>query len=465
MRKSVDVLIVLGHELHVRNFVASGWLPQLLERGVRVAVVAPEYTVDAIGRLTGQPGIARSIEPFSISASKSTLLQWLRLASWYQGRRRHIEYRRKVEWQRPTWRNRARLSALAVAARVTDPERVIRRLLDRLPIRRSAQQLIAGVDPAVVFWPTTLSHTAECDIIQAARRDGRRVVMFEGSWDNLVGKGPVWPRPTRLLVWGELSRSLARERHAFADSDIVVTGPPHFDVYGRPQALPSRVAWLRKQGLDPARRVIFFGGSTVETSSEPPMLRLLSDWISTGVLPPAYVWYRPHPRAIGRQAALIAEVASIPHVVVDPGVPKAEHQSTVWVVHPADARQRAEALAACDVVLSSFSTVVVEAALLGKPSLLVAFGLVNGGVRPQPSKFADFAHVQYLSRSPSIRFAHSPAELQAALVRVMADDAGAAAAALRDFGLSIAHVSGEGAGARILNALLSDVAATERGAA
>lgn len=447
--EGIDVLVLLGHHLHVRNFVASGWLRMLLDRGLSVAVIAPAETVSAIERLTGRPGIAHPLEPLQPTSFRRRVLHWLRLGSWVHGRR-WLEYRRKLEWMRRAGIDqKIAVVFWRVAARLTNPERLAGAWLAGLRPRRTAAAIVTRLNPRLVFWPTTLSTHSDFEVIQAAVSQRRPTLMFEGSWDNLIAKGVVWPRPTRLLVWGELSKAFAIERHGFEEADVVVTGPPHFDVYCDPSQRATRFEWLRRHQLDPSRRLILFGGSTVEMKSELPLLRLISEWIEAGILPPAYVWYRPHPRANIRRPGHVKEVAAIKHVVIDPGVPDDGTPRHAWFIHPDDAKQRAEALAACDLMLSTFSTVVVEAALLGKPSILVAFGLTDGVVSQTPSRFADFAHVQYLTQSRWIRFVTNQQSLQDTLMTLMQPQGPEMARELRAFGLTIARCDDGGAGERI----------------
>lgn len=462
--RPVDVLVVLGHELHVRNFVASGWLRMLSTRGHRVMALVPAANVPAVERLIGDAADVRPIEPYAPARLKISALHWLRLASWVRGASRWTEHRRKLEWERPTFDRRVALAAWRRMVRAQrNPEAAARRVVDALPISRAAKDLVHAVDPAVVFWPTTLSHYGEVDIIEAARRAGRTVLMFEGSWDNLLGKGPIWPRPDRVLVWGDMSASILHERHGFTSVQTDITGPPHFDVYG--QSVPERVDLLKRLGLDPAKRTILFGGSTLEMASELPTLRLVSGWIDTGLLPPSQIWYRAHPRGTMRQPGHAAEVAKVPHVIVDPGIPAGERGANVWAVHADDATQRAWALAACDVMLSTFSTVVVEAALLGKPSLLVAFGMRNGVFEPRLPRYSDFGHVQYLTRSPWIRFTTAPDDLLTRLNRLLTAPSPEAPAELRAFAQTIAYVGDAGPRERIVAEVEAAVAARRRGAA
>jgi hypothetical protein len=286
-------------------------------------------------------------------------------------------------------------------ARFGDPEALALTWSSRLRLRPSASRFIRDLNPRLVLWPTTIANPIDFDLVSAATRADIPVVMSEGSFDNLVAKGAIWPRPRRLLVWGEFSRAYARAEHGFADDAIDVTGPPHFGVYRRVQDLTPRSEWFARHQLDPRKRLIYVAGTTIGRRGEPALLRTLSARIDEGKLPDAYLWYRPHPRAARRVNR--DELDAIPRVIVDPGV---DPDVKDWVGHidRRDPRQRADTLAACDVVVSVFSTVVLEAALVGKPAILIDVPSL-GGPEGAMRSYQEFGHLQRMRECPWVKLA------------------------------------------------------------
>ena len=455
-RGRCDVLVVLGHVVHVRNFVASGFIEFLANQGLRLVVIAPEDLLETIRTLA--PGVLEvvALEQGRLRASRRKLLHWLRIGSMVH-RRRFIEYRKKLEWAASArFSQRLAIRFWTMVDHWMDAEAVAAAWVMRLPASRPAKRLVEQLSPRLVLWPTTISDPGDFEIVKASSEAKIPLLMFEGSWDNLVGKGGIWPRPKHLLVWGDFSRKYALEHHGFDGDQVTVTGPPHFDVYGKPQELLSREGWFKAHGLAPAKKLIFIGGTTVGSKAEPELIHLLSAWIDAGRIPPAYIWYRPHPKALVRRRFDREALAAIAHVVIDPGVEGAEHlPKGRWLVDSQDAAQRANALAACDVMLSSFSTVVLEAALLGKPSILVSFGKQASAQAGSIRSYLEFAHVRLLAETPWIQTAYQPVELEEKLNSLLMRFPPAAAESLRSFGATIAHCLDGQARNRLADVVLS----------
>ena len=432
MKHRADILVVLGHVLLVRNYVADGFLRELVTRGLKVAVIAPDDTHPFIRQLA--PGLVAlyPLSRYRPRRPRMWVLRHLRLGSFF-ARRTASAYALKLAFNRRlALDKRLAIGFWERMARVTDPEKLAKKWASALRPRRAALRLIREVSPRIVVWPTTISDPVDFEVVQAARLLRVPVVMCEGSWDNLVCKGAIWPRPGRLLVWGELSRNFARDEHGFTDAEIGVTGPPHFGVYNRVEDLMPRDEWLRRHDLDPARRVIFVAGTTIGRLVEPTLVHVISSLIDSGDLPPSYVWYRPHPKVGDRFEG--ARCRDDPNVRIDPGVDNA-HPTTGMnrIIDARETRQRAEAIAACDLVVSMFSTVVLEGALLGKPSILVDPESLEGSSSRPASSSQNYKHVQYLLRSPWIRLAPNLDALQPMLHEFLSLDPRSYAQPLRAF--------------------------------
>src|SRR5439155_12917662 len=80
-KDKVDVLLVLGHVLLVRNFVVEGFLRELILRGATVAVVAPDDTLPMIRHLVPELKLLFPLSRFRPSKGRFRTLRWLRLGS------------------------------------------------------------------------------------------------------------------------------------------------------------------------------------------------------------------------------------------------------------------------------------------------------------------------------------------------------------------------------------------------
>lgn len=259
----------------------------------------------------------------------------------FQGLRAFLRLGSLVAWE-PTSRtckfklaqprspvHRTQITLWRAIQRLVDPEVIAARLEALLPPSKSVQATLA-CRPDLVLLPTMIHMDAwDNDLVKAAHRAAIPVLAAPASWDTLSSKGGFLVRPDGLLVWGEASKRHAQDYHGFFPDRITVTGPPQFDFYHEP----------RKQPVE--HHVLMAGTSIHYLSNEQDIVKRLRDRIDN-------VLYRPHPRRGGDWSWSAMETLRL------------QLDTAVCVV-------------------TAFSTVIIEAALMGKPSLLIGFGQSSHG--------------------------------------------------------------------------------------
>ena len=148
--------------------------------------------------------------------------------------------------------------------------------------------------------PANLRFSEETDYIKAARKLGVPTAVPVLSWDNLSTKGLIQAQPDRLYVWNEHHLKDAVEIHGIARDRIEVAGAPFFDKWFAPTAdLPSREAFCLKLGLDPARPILLYLGSSRRIAADETWFvqKLLRFLRSSGnqQLRGCQLLVRPHP--------------------------------------------------------------------------------------------------------------------------------------------------------------------------
>jgi hypothetical protein len=245
----------------------------------------------------------------------------------------------------------------------------------------------------------------------------------------LTSKGFFIIPPDSLLVWGEESRRHAVEHHGFSADRVIVTGAPHLDVYGPEWPVESREQFLWRRGIDPAKRLLLFAGTTISYwEDEPHQLRALSQAIRNGELKDCVVWYRPHPRRAYRDVKALGELEGV--FVDDQVIRQKTTGVSSYSTRPDDLGHYRNLLEACDGIAAAFSTLILEAALLGKPSLVVAFGFNDrrpGRLFPH----SEFEHSIELLSMPGITLCRSLDELKQGIQRVFSGEFTSVAPALR----------------------------------
>ena len=285
--------------------------------------------------------------------------------------------------------------------RGVDLEGAFRRWEARQRPLRAALEATRGLD--VLLWPTLIhTHNEEVELVKSARQGQKcRIVAAPASWDNLTTKGSWLIRPDHLLVWGDASRRHAINYHGFAPDQVTVSGPPHFDCYHEPR-------------VRPVESIVLVVGTTVNYwADELTMVKMLKSHFNNIV-------HRPHPRRGGdwSWAAMLG------------------------------LRQQLDA-SAC--VVAAFSTVVIETALMGKPSALIGFGQSAHG--PAMAEYhMQLEHMAEVTSWPGVVFCKTEQELLGWIRAALTGAFAGAADALRHRALEVARSDGH-AQERILEAL------------
>lgn len=360
----MKLLLALTHGLHVRNWCASGLLAMLVDRGHRVTVLAPDrllgwvvqgLTVGDKGGPYSRLGLCRTlpVEPYL----GSRLRRWLRrgpyrTASYASRAATTKAYRHKLA-RRRRWGQRLEI---AVAGRLGEGWAMTAE--SRLAPDSTCLDLLEAERPDLVVAPSFLHTGDEVDLLKAARVLGIETVVPVATWDALVCKGCFLERPNRLLVWGEQSKWHSYDYHGFAAlSHVTVTGAPQFDVYADPSP------------ADHPTKVLVAGTTIAYWQDERRVVEALAlDGARNGY----EVVYRPHPR---QRREAVAFAHGLTNVLVDGEWLAQLAGGGGFSPRPADMGHLRRVLDGCACVVTAFSTVAIEAALLGIPTFMVGFGL------------------------------------------------------------------------------------------
>jgi hypothetical protein len=244
-----------------------------------------------------------------------------------------------------------------------------RRMLARIGDAPELDALLEEEKPDVVVHPTVLEGLFVSDLIRWGRAHGVPTVYLMNSWDNPAVKAVAVGAPDRLVVWGEHSRLVAHERLGVPLEHLLTFGAAQFDVYRR-STRETPAAYRARLGVPPGRRLLLYAGSS-KGLNETAHLRVLEQAIDRGELRNCSVLYRPHPwraTAAGEQDFF---ALSWRHVAMAPDMADyyRRHRREPAIIHLADYEDTHVTLSAVDAVISPLSTILLEAALHGKPIL------------------------------------------------------------------------------------------------
>lgn len=233
-------------------------------------------------------------------------------------------------------------------------------------------------------------------VFKEAKKRGIRLLCLVESWDNLICKGPLSVVPERMAVWNKGMIAEAHQYHDFPWDQVDVVGVPQFDLYMDVTKFIERGEFFETHGLDPERKLVTYATSTEGMiPDELAVLELVYEAIQEDRLGiAAQLLVRLHPiTSPVLQEEYFRRFAGRPNLVIQrPGRPARLHDG--WDPSWSDMLMLASTIYHSEVVVNIASTITIDAAVLDKPVICVAFGA--GGEKSLQDRFRRiFEHSHY----------------------------------------------------------------------
>ncbi len=249
--------------------------------------------------------------------------------------------------------------------------------------------------------------------------------MLVQSWDNLstkMGVLPVWL--DRYWSWSpRMSEELGALYPHLPGERFRIVGSPQFDFHRRPELRLSREAHAAAVGLDPARRYVLIGTGTPKALPDEHLVAAALIRRLEAARPELQVLLRLHPKDYSdRWAPLAAELAPLGTVIR--ATRSDRHLDEGAVVSPFDFyRDQVNDLHHAAAVVNCSSTLTVDAALLDKPVICLAYDLAPDHDFPEgrARAFATGSHYAPLAATGGIAMATSEDEALAAILAYLDD--------------------------------------------
>jgi hypothetical protein len=195
-------------------------------------------------------------------------------------------------------------------------------------------------------------------LVRSSRRLGIPVILVTLNWDNATAK-PYIERPELILTWGRQTAELSAAIHGIRSIPV---GSPRFDFFNKLPPVDTVTA-KQRLGLRPDLTYVLFAGAGFPFM-EIETLRMMAHALAQHGRPDVRIIYRPHPYSWSKfsKASLDADLAE--RVVFDPASELFDQN---------DMRQYAYLYPAVSALVTPFSTMAVEAAARGIPTLCIAF--------------------------------------------------------------------------------------------
>ena len=420
------VLVSVPHGASAGNMLRTGLVQRLLDAAQDVEVVLLSPLVDDVAfvqefrhpRVHFEP-----LPPHRPAGLEARLMALIQASYVDSGITEAVQIRRQEAVAKKTMRfiRAKRLLASALLPSIVRKESRYD-VIDRLVSHAGAEQLFIRYQPVLLVVSSPGLIFAEVPLLRTAVRRGVSSMAVDASWDNFTNKVLPARRVTRILVWNELMKQQAVQLHGYRPEQVVVTGPPHWDLYFRARG-STREMFFRRIGADPSRKLVTLTTSPFELYPHfDHVLRVLIDAMTRGRYPyPCQILVRVHPRD---RLDRYKEFLDTPHVIVEkPFRPTVRAGDGLSVDITADSQQHlADTLRYSDVVVQVASTIAIEAAIFDTPVVNVSFdGETPAEWIRSARRYLRFTHFVNVTRHGAVKLADSPAQMIDAVAEYLRD--------------------------------------------
>jgi hypothetical protein len=421
------VAFVLTHGFAARTVLRSGVAGGLVRQGGQITLITPNAEETYFREECEREQVSLIQEPGSAG----------RVADWFRAYRPYLldnvmnNVALKTKHVLRSEKYPFRCSAMALINRTVAQRPFFRRCSKRLEIRlnrsKKVHALLSKLDPQLLILSTPFG-TEDTLYLLHARDLGITTVCQVLSWDNITSKGTPLLMPDYFISWGPIMTDEIVNLYYFPRNKIYECGVPHFDVYHQQGQFKRSDVIAKNFGLPTDRPYIFYG--MVAPYSCPNELDILG-WLverinNIAFNKPCSLIIRPHPQTISgiyaRDCDDLDRLKSLagPNVALD--IPPVLSERLAWDLPKSDMHHLAGLIARSAMCLNANSTLCLDACVLDKPVINIAFdGWNTLPYEKSARRGINYVHMAKLLALGGIRIARSFDDLEQHINAYLAD--------------------------------------------
>jgi hypothetical protein len=266
---------------------------------------------------------------------------------------------------------------------------------------------------------------------ESARRGIPNMTVIVG-WDNSSSYNVSGADVQWATCWSELQKEEMVLGSDWKPERVHVGGIPTYDGYIRKQWLMPRAEYFKLHGLDPRRKLISYASSFVHFAPNYPNIEALAKLLSADALPvPCQLLVRLHPSHFQDKPRIFAEERQRvfdlekkhPHVHV---VQPVALGGSLGYYGGEDMDEKSSMMAYSDVVVTVYSTMLVETAVHDTPMVAATIDAPNGWNHPRKfslslKKIGDWPTHKRFREAKAGRVARNEDELRQAVSAYLKD--------------------------------------------
>jgi hypothetical protein len=442
------IFISADHGMAIIYFLQSDVVPTLIDAGVEVILLTDDDIQSLISNLYGRPGLIfeglRLKQANDYSKKVQPRLQWLLAYLRRVGGSRRINTEAMDShiwevWAENSWKFRLGIwipSALAILLLRTFAfaRKFLIRMQNRFtPTPGLYTDLFDKYHPDMVIASTPGWRMDRYLLRESARRGIPNMTVIVG-WDNSSSYNVSGADVGWATCWSELQKEELVKGSDWNPAHVHVGGIPSYDGYFRRQWLMPRDEYFKLHGLDPNRKLISYASSFVHFAPNFPNIAALAELVSSDSLAePSQLLIRLHPSHFQDKPKIFAEERArvfdlekkYPHVHV---VQPVALGGSLGYYGGEDMDEKSSMMAYSDVVVTVYSTMLVETAVHDTPMIAATIDSPNGWNHPKKfslslKKIGDWPTHKRFRDAKAGRVAENVDQLRDALNLYLADPA------------------------------------------
>jgi hypothetical protein len=400
------IFISADHGMAIIYFLQSDVVPTLLNAGVEVIVLTDDETKDKIAQRFAQPNLIfeglRLKDANDYAKDVQPRLQWLLAYLRRVGGSRRINTEAMDShiwevWAENGWKFRLGIwipSALMIL--LLRNFSWARKLLVWIQNRFTPDpglytDLFDKYHPDMVIASTPGWRMDRYLLRESARRGIPNMTVIVG-WDNSSSYNVSGADVQWATCWSQLQKDELVNGSDWDPVHVNIGGIPSYDGYFRKQWLMPRDEYFKLHGLDPNRKLISYASSFVHFAPNFPNIEALAKLVSSDALAePSQLLIRLHPSHFQDKPKIFADERArvfdlekkYPHVHV---VQPVALGGSLGYYGGEDMDEKSSMMAYSDVVVTVYSTMLVETAVHNTP--MIAATIDTPGGWNKPNKFS-----------------------------------------------------------------------------
>ncbi len=228
-----------------------------------------------------------------------------------------------------------------------------------------------------LFFSTNMADETEVAILKAARKLGIKTIAMPKTWDNPT-KRIFRVNVDHIVVWSNYMKQQMVDIQGYKESSITIIGIPQFDCYKNESKFISREKFCELNGLDPKKKIILFGSEGKNVPSDRFIADKIAKAIQTGEINyEAQLYIRPH-FAYRNDEDKFKDLDDYENVVLDETNNPSRCFRDRWDYSDKQIEHFLNLLRHTDVLVTTCSTLVIDAAAVSTPSILIFFDEKGG---------------------------------------------------------------------------------------